>query len=397
MSEHLLFYIVVTISLVATVVICIGGSTKISSIKTTKQTTQKQAHMPTEYSVNGYLDDSVRAPNNTVYLYDEIYPFYNETDPSKYIYVVDQTTVDETRKKLINFIWKTDTLPSTLPTKIENNIVDPEFSDLTNLRRINKITVSMEYGIESTVYYFVPKKSVDKLIIYHEGHDYNGFYARKDLIQYFLNNGYSIAAFSMPCYAKNFSVPIIDMPDFGKIIIASHVELYLLDSDNLSFLKFFFEPVNETLNYLTSKYKYSGIYMIGLSGGGWTTTVYSAIDPRIKKSYPIAGSYPFYLRAGTSRDLGDIEQFLPSLYRIANYLDLYVLGAYGSERSQMQIINKYDNCCYGGVKYKTYEKIIQDSLSRIGPGIFSVFEDDSLKEHGISISAMDTIRDDLLK
>jgi PhoPQ-activated pathogenicity-related protein len=37
---------------------------------------------------------------------------------------------------------------------------------------------------------------------------------------------------------------------------------------------------------------YKHIVMAGLSGGGWTTTISAAIDPRITLSMPIAGSMP---------------------------------------------------------------------------------------------------------
>jgi hypothetical protein len=64
--------------------------------------------------------------------------------------------------------------------------------------------------------------------------------------------------------------------------------------------------------------------MIGLSGGGWTTTLYAAIDPRVRLSFPVAGTLPEYLRVGRP---GAREQFYPDLYKIANYLDLYVMGS----------------------------------------------------------------------
>lgn len=53
-------------------------------------------------------------------------------------------------------------------------------------------------------------------------------------------------------------------------------------------MRFFIEPVVLTINYaLTLGYK--RIIMSGLSGGGWTTTVAAAIDPRIQLSMPGAG------------------------------------------------------------------------------------------------------------
>jgi len=67
-----------------------------------------------------------------------------------------------------------------------------------------------------------------------------------------------------------------------------------------------------------------------IPGGGWTTTLYAAIDPTIRCSFPVAGSIPLYLR--TKGSVGDREQFEPSFYSIAGYPDLYVLGAHGRGR-----------------------------------------------------------------
>jgi len=72
--------------------------------------------------------------------------------------------------------------------------------------------------------------------------------------------------------------------------------------------------------------------MIGLSGGGRTTTVYAAVDPTIGCSFPVAGTIPRYLRSGGS--VGDREQNEPSFYRLAGYLDLYLLGAVGAGCAQ---------------------------------------------------------------
>lgn len=51
-------------------------------------------------------------------------------------------------------------------------------------------------------------------------------------------------------------------------------------------IKFFLEPTAETLNYLKAQ-GYADFAMTGLSGGGWTTMLYSAIDPTIRQSFPV--------------------------------------------------------------------------------------------------------------
>src|SRR5882724_11589473 len=69
-------------------------------------------------------------------------------------------------------------------------------------------------------------------------------------------------------------------------------------------VRFFVEPIAAALNCLLADGGYRSVYMVGLSGGGWTTTLYAAIDPRVRRSYPVAGSLPQYLRKEGPRRLG---------------------------------------------------------------------------------------------
>ena len=137
--------------------------------------------------------------------------------------------------------------------------------------------------------------------------------------------------------------------------------------------------------------------MAGLSGGGWTTTLYAAVDPSIRYSFPVAGSIPLYLRTGGS--VGDKEQYLEEFYRIAGYPDLYVLGALGPGRKQVQILNRHDDCCFGekqhdyarsGLEYepafRVYEKQVQAAVH--GAEHFRLVIDDSAPRHMISAEAV---------
>lgn len=142
--------------------------------------------------------------------------------------------------------------------------------------------------------------------------------------------------------------------------------------------------------------------MIGLSGGGWTTTLYAAVDTRVKLSVPVAGSLPLYLRWGGS--VGDTEQFIESFYRIAGYPDLYVLGSTGKGRKQIQVLNQNDDCCFGRAQHdaaqaampyedavREYEFRVSAALRRAGPGAFQVRIDTKAPGHIISAVALDTI------
>lgn len=57
-------------------------------------------------------------------------------------------------------------------------------------------------------------------------------------------------------------------------------------------IRYFLEAVVLVTNYALDVLKYNKVVMTGLSGGGWTTTIAAALDPRISLSMPIAGSIP---------------------------------------------------------------------------------------------------------
>jgi hypothetical protein len=72
------------------------------------------------------------------------------------------------------------------------------------------------------------------------------------------------------------------------------------------------------------------------------------------------------------------------LYKIANYLDLYVLGSSGAGRKQRQVLNKYDSCCFWGVGYRTYEKPLLSAIRTLSAASFDVYLDESHRSHLVS-------------
>jgi hypothetical protein len=310
------------------------------------------------------------------------------------VYITKPEDIDSKRKGLIHYLWSNSGFPSSkLPNSIEKNITDFNYADLSNLKSIDKIVVEMDYGINSIAYLFHPQASINKLMVYHEGHSNSSLY-EKSTIQFFLTHGYSVLAFFMPLTGMN-SKPELMMPPYGRIKLISHEALRLLETDKLSPIKFFLEPIAVTLNHIKNNFNYTSINMTGISGGGWTTTLYAALDPTIAKSYPVAGSLPIYLRFNTLHDFGDYEQNAPSLYRTANYLELYIMGSYGKGRRQLQVLNRYDNCCFSGTGFKTYEQQVKKIVSSLGKGKFSVYLDETHKEHKISDAALSVILNDL--
>lgn len=323
-----------------------------------------------------------------------------ETNVNELISIRNKEDATARRAELISFIWGQNGLPKCLPDKVENAIKDDRYAGLSNLKQIDRLTVNMEWGLTSTAYLFIPVQSNGKLIIYHGGHD-GDFISAKDLISFFLKNGFAVIGMSMPLEPPN-NQPVVNLEHIGKVQLGFHEQLKLLKMKSGHPVQLFFTPVAAIANYAQSL-GYSSIFMTGVSGGGWTTTVYGAIDPRILRSYPAAGTLPLHLRADRDRsntaerpaDWGDYEQSIPELQDIANYLDLYILGSLGEHRRQLQIFNQHDPCCFASEAFRGYESVVNERVRGLGDGSFSVFLDTKNTEHSVSSDAMNVILEDI--
>ena len=311
--------------------------------------------------------------------------FFNQADVNSLIEINSESDIGQKRDFLIEYFWDVGSFQrvkdkSQLP-EVEIDISDSSYKDFQNLKRIDRLTVEMEYRINSVSYLFIPEQSNEKLILYHQGHG-GDFLLGKDTIQFFLDRNYTVVALSMPLLGMN-NQPVVEIDGLGEMKLISHKKLRLLEANNFNPMKLFLEPIQINLNFLDKEYNFKQYSMIGLSGGGWTTVVYSAIDERISNSFSVAGSMPFYLRVD-DRDMGDYEQRNIELYQNVNYLELYVLSAYGDGRKHVQIFNKNDPCCFSGNGYETYEFVIKDKILQLGKGDFQIFIDDTHNQHQIS-------------
>ena len=324
------------------------------------------------------------------------------------ITIRSRTDVSNKRKALIHFIWGSEGFPKRkLPSQVAIDIESP-VSNLSHLKRVDMIHIAMDANQEGLAYHFVPVEPKGKLVILHHGHacTLNDAPEPEDMgcgmqgtIDALLFEGYSVLGVFMPHMT----------PDDCT---GGHNEMFNIETVG-SPMKFFLEPVAVSLHYLKTKYrtddfpKYKEYHMVGLSGGGWTTVVYAAIDPTIKSSLPVAGTIPLYLRYNGSN--GDTEQNLDEFYEIAGYPDLYLLGSYGVGRKQVHILNRRDDCCFGedqhdesasGMSYieamRSYEIQVRQALERVGPGTFRLEIDDAATGHMISCNAlMNTILTEL--
>ena len=337
----------------------------------------------------------------------------SQSGSSNPIRISKKEDVYEKREKLIQYLWKQDKLPKELPDKIEKNVdnliiiqadgkTHPfDTSDLDNLKSMDKITIDQEHDINSVIYHLHPKKKNNKLVFYNDGHGgklEEGQNA-KSAINSFLKEGYSVMIAWVPLSGQN-NKPIIetekgvvDLTDYDRII---HKKFSQLETNEFSPLKLFANPLAIAVNYAEQEYNYKEIHMVGLSGGGWATTFYSALDERVLKSYPIAGTLPLDFPGGGR----DYEQNLPGIKDIVNYRELYLMGSFGKNRKQIQILNKNDPCCFQGSRYlgKPYENEIDNVLESLGgnKNQFSVFIADARK-HVVAESSIQKILGKIIK
>lgn len=323
-----------------------------------------------------------------------------DTDVNTLISIHNQDDAGAKRAELMKFVWGQDGLPKELPAKVEHAIQDDRYDELENLKQIDRLTVTMEWGVTSTAYHFIPAESNGKLLIYHGGHD-GDFIVAKDLIKFFLKNHFAVIGMSMPLEPPN-NQPIVELENIGKIQLAFHDQIKLLKMRSGHPVQLFLTPIAVVLNH-TQSLGYKSVFMTGVSGGGWTTTLYAALDPRVMRSYPAAGTLPLHLRADRDRtnsaqrpaDWGDYEQTIPELHEIANYLDLYILSSVGEQRKQFQIVNKHDPCCLGGESFRRYETVVNERVRNLGGGSFAVYLDTENRRHSISDNAFSVILNDI--
>jgi len=284
--------------------------------------------------------------------------------------------------------------------EVKLNVACP-IKALKNFRRCDSLTVIVKVNetVSNTnvAWHLLPRGEPNKkLVIFNPGHvmDYNdpNYPCDARTVDALLARGFSVLAMVMPRNAEGGVCP--------------HDSLFKYKFSEGSAFKLFFEPIAACLNYLKARSRedsfpeYTEYDMVGLSGGGWTSTLYPALDPTIRISVPVAGTLPIYLRWGGS--WGDAEQTLPDFYGIAGYLDLHVMGSCGPGRKQVQVLNRRDSGCFGEAQHagplpwdksvREYEVRVAAALEGLGAAKqFRVYIDEAATTHEISVEAQDNV------
>ncbi|HAV63189.1 MAG TPA: hypothetical protein DCY13_12585 [Verrucomicrobiales bacterium] len=311
--------------------------------------------------------------------------------------------VAERRRALIRYLWGDEGFPvHRLPDGVLTNVASP-VKQLGHLARVDEFRIDMAPGLQGLAYHFIAGQPNGGLVVVHHGHGctldddpgpLDAGYGLQRTINGLLREGYGVLGVFMPRMRPGDCT-------------GGHDALFKTNTVG-SPMKYFLEPTAISLNHLKSRSRdgdfpsYRAFHMTGLSGGGWTTTVYAAIDPTIQCSFPVAGTIPLYLRTGDS--VGDREQFEASFYGIAGYPDLYLMGAHGPGRKQVQVLVLRDDCCFGraqhdetgtGLPYaeamRDYERRVKAALKETGSGSFRLEIDETAPGHMISHHAIEDV------
>lgn len=314
------------------------------------------------------------------------------SNPDEFIHIRSEGDATRVREDLIRFFWGESGFPlAELPVVTPVEAKDSPYPDNTAVR-VERLTIEMNYGFNSIAFRFLPQRPNGHLVIFQEGHASERVHNAR-VTRYFLSLGYEVIYIDMLLQNYNRR-PRVTIPRLGAVTINKHDQLRFLESSEFNPLKLFLDPIAASINYSVQTSRPKSISLVGLSGGGALTVTYAAIDRRVTNSFPVAGTAPLYARFLTPETgWGDYEQTHPRLYSVATELDLYILGALGSDRRQFQIFNFYDPCCYPGAAPLTYVPSVRTALAGIGPGNFSVWVDESTFEHEISLRALRTIHE----
>ena len=285
-------------------------------------------------------------------------------------------------------------LPTTLPV-VTPAVVNP-FPSFTNVAEVDNYhdpaTPPQAYPEDALLYIAGPVSS-GKVVILNGGHqgtcDWTAFdpgFNLQATMQGLLNAGHSVFAMNMLGCGTNDDLIV---GTYGNLAIGYYVAAAV-----------------EAMNYWDVTGEFNEYDMVGLSGGGWTTEILAALDPRVTTSFADAGSMPGIAFIDPFSGF-PAEYTLSSYYGIAGFLDHYIMDSYGSGRTHIQILNYNDDCCFGPAEWgptlqgyygetwdqyvANYANNIAAALTAISPSSYQLIVDMVATQHQISTYAQSLI------
>lgn len=332
-------------------------------------------------------------------------------DPANQIRFDTVSEANAKRDQLINYIWSGG-LPTTALPSVTANLDNAVFSGALNginpafASSVSRLDANVSnFDFHSISYLLRPSNDAyqNRVVILHQGHSDAGTSLDAGVSQTanaLLQQGFTVNVMQMPLFGWNTdrtaNIPGQGTIDYG-LSYDGHASMILNTgpvNGGMGF-RLYLEPIIQSVNYAQTFGGLIDISMIGISGGGWSTHLAAALDPRISLSVPVAGAAPLYVRNADPNSVGDVEQYYSPMFDeniasdgsgggLATWLEIFALGGYGAGRRQIYVTNEFDSCCFSGTFADSFDDIVSDRLDLLGAGDWDYFRDSTSNIHQIA-------------
>lgn len=256
--------------------------------------------------------------------------------------------------------------------------------------------------------YFASFPDTTCLAVYIQGHG-GGYFRPSDypvqfpegylstgtlaLLRQLAAGGCDLLLVSMPHDGENvFARGYVGVPsDYVHQSYHGYYGLPTFQPSSGSPIQFFVTTTVASMNWALARRSYDKVAVLGLSGGGWTTTIVAALDPRVTHSYAMAGSQPLDFR----KSEGDWEQLEPALWRQFDYSDLYLMAVAEPARKAMLLYGRRDPCCFSPGAVTAFGPLLLNIARTNGYGPLSIKVNKSSVMHDVEPEYISAIVGDL--
>lgn len=320
----------------------------------------------------------------------------------------DPTYLEKQRSALQHDIWRDgNILPVDLPVQITQNTKECDWPmpELRTYGVTHKISIKdkhpeFETPFTSHVYYYKPPADANsnRLMIVHQGHGGVAANLTDSIAMRLRNSGFHILYANMPLIGGNTgptppSAHQTHTTPGGVNSCCGHQNMGAFATDKINPLRYFFSHISTGIHHakIINNQDFDDISMCGISGGGYTTTVYPALDPSIKHSFAIAGSMPHELR--TSNEYAWEDDSGQSMFTHAPMYMMYALSSVGPKggRTHRQMYNLNDGVFAAkDGRHNVYCPILKPVIESAG-GDFDVVADLYANQHHITFAHQNSI------
>ena len=292
---------------------------------------------------------------------------------------------NEMRRSLRRIIWQTDD-PfleiSTPHVEGKETVIWDKYPDC---RMTNATLKASADDPETTAASFITCNRAEQrgMAVYLEGHGGFALDIGADVIGYLADLGWEVLVLDMPMSGANYYVA---QPS------SCHFSYGLNDSGGHLPIAKFMMPIKLAIDWALSMSRepQSRLIMIGKSGGGWASTLYSSLDKRIEYLVAIAGLLPQSIRLehDAPSDTGDYEQHEPALYSYLPYEHLMISAG---SKGAFYIYNENDPCCFHVHSDSPFLKFLEGAARAYKKNIGFYIDPDNT-EHSVSPKALEAMR-----